>query len=121
MTKDKKTLIYIIIVALAIKLFFFGYAAVNAPLAKISPDTPSYLEPGMMLVEKGLFATERADGTLHYETVRTPGFPLFYGLLHGIMKLPDDGVVLVQVLLTVLAGIIVYFAAVKVSIELVTA
>lgn len=104
--------------ALCFKLFLFGYAALKVPDAKFSPDTPSYLEPGMMLVTRGAFATEAPDGALRYETVRTPGFPLFYGALHGLLRVPLDGVVLIQVLLTVISGIMVYRAAVTVDVRI---
>ena len=101
----------LIIGAILLKLFLFAFITVNAPDAKFEPDSYEYLRTTSMLKEKGTFASQDASGVIHYEVWRTPGYPLFIAGLDKYMKLPLDGVVFVQVLLTILAAWIVYKTA----------
>ena len=104
-------LLVIIFGSLVVKFALFGYAAVNVPSAKFMPDTPTYLEPGINLIERGVFATFDEEGEIKYEILRTPGYPIFIGLLRKIFKLSFDHIVIVQILLITLAGYIIYKAA----------
>ena len=104
-------LLVIIFGSLVVKFALFGYAAVNVPSAKFMPDTPTYIEPGINLIERGVFATFDEEGEIKYDLLRTPGYPLFIGLLRKIFKLSFDHIVIVQILLITLAGYIIYKAA----------
>lgn len=103
-------MLLIVILSLAIKLALFFYAALNAPDAKFMPDTITYLKPGVNLVEKGLFGIVDDEGGIKYEKIRTPGYPLFLGLLTRTLDLSFDAVIIIQILLVTLAGFIVYKA-----------
>ncbi len=96
---------------MAVKIALFSYAAINIPSMKFMPDTPTYIEPGINLVEKGVFATFDDNGKIQYVIHRTPGYPIFIGLLRKIFKLSFDYIVVVQILLITLAGYIIYKAA----------
>ncbi len=63
------------------------------------------------------FALRNADGSLHYEFRRTPGYPLFVGVLNKLMKIPFNGIIFIQVLLTVLVGLITYKTALEIEPE----
>lgn len=111
LNNDNKILILIIIASLAIKLAIAGYGMIKMPSYKFMPDTPTYAEPGINLVEKGVFATFADDGTIKYEVIRTPGYPLFLGFLNKSMGLSLDAVIAIQLLLITFAGYVVYKAA----------
>lgn len=106
-----KLLFIIIILSLSIRLSLFGYAVIKAPSAKLMPDSVTYIEPGVNLIEKGLFATFDDSGNTIYEVNRTPGYPIFIAFLMGILKLSFDSIILVQILLLTFAGYIVYKTA----------
>jgi hypothetical protein len=97
--------------AIFLKIFLFVFITLNAPSAKFEPDSYEYLRTTSMLKEKGVFAYQDASGTVQSEVWRTPGYPLFIAGLHNGMGLPLDGVVFVQVLLTILAAWIVFKTA----------
>ena len=106
-----KVLLLIIVASLVVKFALFSYAVTHFPPYKFMPDTPSYIEPGINLVEKGVFATFNAKGEIEYEINRTPGYPLFIVFLNRVLKLSLDFVIVVQILLITLAGYFVYKAA----------
>lgn len=108
-------ILYIIIAAILIKLSLFTFAAIHAPKGKILPDSPRYLELSNMLVSRGVFALQDVKGNLAYETFRTPGYPVFLAMFHGLMKIPLDGVILLQIAATFLAAFIVYKTALKID------
>lgn len=108
---DNKKLILIIAISLAIKLALLCYGIANIPSFIFMPDTPTYIEPGVNLVEKGIFAAFNEDGSIEYEIIRTPGYPLFLGFLNKTLNLPFNAIVIIQILLTTFAGYIVYKAA----------
>jgi len=97
--------------ALAIRLGLFGYSAIHTPASKFMPDTATYIEPGVNLLEKGVFATYDDGGNIIYEVNRTPGYPIFLAFLNRVLKIPFDGIILIQILLMTAAGLIVYKAA----------
>ncbi|MBN1872351.1 MAG: glycosyltransferase family 39 protein [Candidatus Omnitrophica bacterium] len=111
----KNVLIIIIVLSLAVKLGLFCYAFFNVPSLKFMPDTPTYLEPGINLIEKGAFGTYDENGVLHYEINRTPGYPLFLAILNKTFNLSLDAIVVIQIFLITLAGYMVYKAAQEVD------
>lgn len=108
---ENKVLILLIVGSLAIKFALFGYLVIRTPSSKFMPDTPTYIEPGVNLIEKGVFATFNKEGEIEYEISRTPGYPIFLAFINKTLKLSFDYVILVQILLVTLAGYIVYKAA----------
>ena len=107
-----KYAIYLIIAAsLAFKFGLFGYTLIKAPDSKFMPDTATYIDPGMILIEKGVFATFSDDGEIIYETNRTPGYPVFIAVLNKVFKIPFNGIIIIQILLITFAGYFVYLAA----------
>ena len=113
MLQNKKNRLFfsIIILALIIKLSLFAFAAINAPQGKMLPDSHSYLKLSDMLASKGVFATQDENGTLTYDTWRTPGYPLFLVIFHSLIKIPLDGIVFLQIVMTLLAAFITYKTA----------
>ncbi len=107
----QKILLLVIISSLAVKFALCGFAAINAPSAKLMPDTSTYIEPGINLVEKGVFATFNNKGNIRYEINRTPGYPLFIAALNRWFGLSFNAIVVIQILLITLAGYIVYKTA----------
>jgi len=108
---DKKWLIAFIGIAVLIKIFLFGFAQIHAPQSKFAPDSYLYLNTAKVLVTKGAFAWADTNGALHEEYRRTPGYPLFLGVLNGLWGIPLSGVVFIQVLLTISAAFFVFKTA----------
>lgn len=104
--------------ALALKLSLFFYAEKYAPHVKFQIDTSMYVESGMALVNHGVFARPDGAGKLVPEIFRTPGYPLFLGILHGIMRIPFAGIILIQMALTFLVAFITYKTALLINSRL---
>jgi len=115
LTSQKRLLALIIVLSLGTKLALFAWTANHAPEAKFMPDTPTYVEPGINIIEKGVFGAIDKDGNVHYEMRRTPGYPLFIGILHKGLGLSFNGIIIVQILLITFAGWIVYKAACEID------
>lgn len=116
MNPQSRRPIYIIVaIALAIKLSLFAFAATHAPQGKLLPDSNRYIELAMTLAAKGVFALQDENGGLVYETLRTPGYPVFLAALHWLAKIPLDGIVLLQIVITLIAAFAVYKTAVKID------
>ena len=118
---NRKGFTIFVILAILMKLGLFGYVALNRPQSFSKPDSDRYLTAGLNLVQHGVFG-RIIDGSPIPETYRTPGYPLFLSILHGRLGLPLAGVILVQVLLTVLTAGLVYktaqFAPAGANVEL---
>ena len=115
MRRDKKFL-YIILGALLIKLLLFAFAEIRAPEAKVKIDTKVYLDTGMMLAKTGAFARPTEDGGIsQYELYRTPGYPVFLAISHGLLKIPIWGIILCQIGLTLLAAFFTYQTAIRID------
>jgi hypothetical protein len=71
-----------------------------------------------MLFSDGVFGEVTEEGVSKFETLRTPGYPLFLGLLHNFMRIPLLWVVFLQVILTIFAGFITYKIAVEIDSRL---
>lgn len=111
LNSNNKILILIITASLGVKLALLGYGIINNPSFIFMPDTPTYIEPGVNLVEKGVFATFGKYGFTKYEVRRTPGYPLFLGFLNQTLKIPFNGIIVIQIILTTFAGCVIYKAA----------
>lgn len=105
----------IITVAVSIKLVLFVFALANAPGSKIMNDTDMYMKTASALASTGTFGVEQADGTIKYDTLRTPGYPLFLAVLHYRLGIPLDGIVFLQIILAVAAAFITYKTAVMID------
>jgi len=110
--------LFIIAAAILIKLSLFILIEVHSPDSRFEIDSSRYLETGQVLISQGAFATRGEDGSLHYEFRRTPGYPVFLGILNQFMKIPIGGVIFIQVLLTILIGLIVYKTACEIDSKL---
>lgn len=116
MQKNKKLILIVIIVALFIKISLFLYASIFSPQAKFLPDSTDYLKTAQMLAAQGVFAIDN-EGVLKYELLRTPGYPIFLSLLHYVMKIPLEGVIFCQLLLTLLVAWITYKSASGINLK----
>jgi hypothetical protein len=101
--------------ALGIKLFLFVFAAVHVPQMKIEADSPDYLNTASTLMARGAFATVDEGGELKPHIFRTPGYPLFVGILHDAAGIPLEGVVFIQILLTLVVAWLVYLIALELA------
>lgn len=117
MPQNKKSRLFfiIVIIALMIKLSLFAFAAIHAPQGKLLNDSYEYLKLSDALASKGVFAGQDGSGNLSYETFRTPGYPLFLAIFHGLMRIPLDGIVLIQIALTLSAAFITYRTAMAIE------
>ena len=113
---NKKVLI---IFAIAIRLSLFSYAEIKAPQSKFQSDTVTYTQPATNLIRHAAFSNAyNQDGSYSPETFRTPGYPLFLGIFHDLMKISYSGVVLIQIFLTILAAYFTYKAALIINPKL---
>jgi hypothetical protein len=107
-------ILFIIILAILIKFSLFVFVSIHAPQGKIMPDSDSYIKLSEMIVSKGIFALNNERGVVVYETLRTPGYPIFLALLNGVMKITLNGIVFIQIVMTLLAALVIY----KTSLEI---
>lgn len=114
-TKQSQYILFIVTLALIIKLSLFAFAAIHAPQSKMMPDSMHYLELGEVLANKGIFALNDEQGILRYEMLRTPGYPAFLAIFHNLMRIPVSGVVLLQIAFTLSAALITYKTALEIS------
>ncbi|MDD5634695.1 MAG: glycosyltransferase family 39 protein, partial [Candidatus Omnitrophica bacterium] len=117
MNKNKLILI-VLTAAITIKIALFAIAVICAPESKFENDSRDYLQTAETLYSRGAFAQQNNDGTLRYEMLRTPGYPVFLGALHNLLKIPLHGVILVQVFLTLLIALFVYYTAARIDIKI---
>ena len=97
------------------RLFLFSFTTVYASGIIVAPDSRRYLDLVPALFSQGKFALQTSGGVFQYEVFRTPGYPLFLATLQGAAKFPLEGIVFVQVLLTLLAAWIVYKIAMQID------
>ena len=113
--KNHNLFFSIVVIALIIKLSLFAFAAIHAPEGKLLPDSIGYLRLSDTIVSKGVFAARDEAGNLTYETFRTPGYPLFLAIFHGFGKIPLDGIVFLQIAMTLLTALITYKTALEIE------
>ena len=104
--------------AILIKLALFVFGTLRVANSKYGPDSLKYLELADALYEKGSFSSPGPDGRLHPETFRTPGYPLFLAGLHDVANVPLNGVIFVQVMVTVLTAWIIYLIALHIDAKI---
>lgn len=114
MLKNKKFILTVIIAALFLKVCLFLYESIFIPQAKFLPDSGDYLRTAQALASRGAFAQDN-NGVLTYELLRTPGYPVFLSLLHYVMKIPLEGVIFLQLLLTLLVARLTYKTASRIN------
>ncbi|MFH1191325.1 MAG: glycosyltransferase family 39 protein [Candidatus Omnitrophota bacterium] len=112
--KNNRVILYTIIFALFIKLFLFVFTITFYPPGKFQADSSDYINTGKMIVAQGAFA-QNNNGALAFESRRTPGYPLFLGVLIGILKIPLVGIIFLQMLLTIATAFITYQAALEID------
>lgn len=113
-----KSFLSIVIIAILIKILLFAFAVIYVPQSKFENDSVDYLETGRMLASQGVFAKQFNNGSIEYEYNRTPGYPLFLAVSHGLMKIPLSGVMFLQVILTILTAVITYKTAVNIDAKI---
>ena len=108
---SEKKFFVILILAIVAKLCLFVFGTMKVPESRMLYDSSSYLETAKCLAEKGQFARENQDQVLEPESFRTPGYPAFLAFFHHHLKVPIIGILLIQLMLTVAAGLITYRVA----------
>ncbi len=108
-------IVSLIILAILIKLSLFVFVSIHAPQGKMLPDSETYLKTASVLASKAAFATQDKSGALSYEILRTPGYPLFLAFFKEILKIPLDGIVFLQIIMTILTAFIVYRTALEID------
>lgn len=115
----KRKLFFILVgIAIVLKLALFAFAMTHAPESIYSPDSDAYITLGDTLYSKGAFALPQPDGSLSANVYRTPGYPLFLAVLHHFFKIPYAGVVLVQLVFSILAAFITYKTACEIDAKI---
>jgi len=117
MNKINRKFIVLIAIAILLKIALFLYVACSARQGIFAPDSKEYLGSGIILVTEGKFATENAKGIYTYQFYRTPGYPLFLGILRVFLGMPLIGIVFVQMALTVIAAVFTYKAALLIEMK----
>ncbi|MDO8662435.1 MAG: hypothetical protein Q7K98_04350 [Candidatus Omnitrophota bacterium] len=109
--KNRNKYFTIVAIAILLKFFLFTFLVNHAPQSRFQSDSVDYLETAQVLVSHGGFAKTNTDGSLSPEFYRTPGYPVFLAFLLGGLKFSLNGVILLQVLLTILTAWITCKAA----------
>jgi len=113
--KHRKLFVVILVVAILFKLSIFVFGVMRVPDSIFDSDSYDYLRTGQAIHEQGVFGVQETSGAVRYELFRTPGYPIFLAIVHNAMKIPINGVILFQVLLTILAGLITYKIATEID------
>ncbi|MCX5679815.1 MAG: glycosyltransferase family 39 protein, partial [Candidatus Omnitrophica bacterium] len=110
MLQNKKSRLFLIVVmvAIIIKLSLFAFVAFYAPQGKMLSDSYGYLNLSDRLAQGWVFTAQSGSG---YEIFRTPGYPLFLAIFHGLIRISLDGIVLIQIAMTLLVAFITYKVA----------
>jgi len=109
--KISKPVFLVISLALAIKIILLAFAVVNAPQSMFQNDSYDYLQTAEVMASRGIFAIQNHDGSYRYEIYRTPGYPLFLAIFHDFLKIPLWGILILQLILTLLTAFIIYRTA----------
>ncbi len=115
--RDRHRRLFIAILAAAIlfklSIFIFGVMRVSDSI--FSPDSETFLTTAKTIYSDGVFGVKDTNSGLKYEVYRTPGYPIFLAIFHNALRISLNGVILLQVLLTVLAGLITYKLATEID------
>jgi len=112
---NRRLFVIILIIAILFKLSLFIFGAMRIPNSVFAPDTETYLTTAKAIYTDGVFGVKDIDNSFKYEVFRTPGYPVFLAFFHNSMKIPFNGIILLQALLTVLAGLITYKIAIEID------
>jgi len=107
----RKIVLFFIIFAVFLKISLYAYTLHFAPNAKFKFDTSIYLETTKTLMVHGVFGTVKEDGNFSYQLYRTPGYPLFIGIFVYLFDFSLNGVIFVQIVLTLFTALITYKTA----------
>lgn len=116
--KKKRTFFIIFTLAIIFKLSIFSFGPMRVPESMFDSDSESYLVPANTMYSQGVFGVQDKSGKLHYETFRTPGYPAFLAVFHNLLEIPLISVVFLQLILTILAGLVVYKLSVEIDSKL---
>ena len=90
--KDKNRLLLIALVAIVVKLTRFGFVMTHSFYGIYENDTITYIEPGKMLIKKGVFGITNAKGEIEPMVFRTPGSRAGQGMgFHRGSSAPSPG------------------------------
>jgi hypothetical protein len=117
-TKQRDRFTVILAAAILFKLSVFAFGPMRIPESIYDSDSATYLQTGETMYSEAIFGERAGDLTFKFETLRTPGYPLFLALLHNSMRIPLLGVIILQILLTILAGLITYKIATEIDYRL---
>lgn len=112
--RNKKYIFIAIVAAVALKFALFSYILIQAPQSIIEIDSASYLDMASAITTYFNDASE----PLVCRNFRTPGYPFFLSVFHGMLKIPLKGIVFFQIILTILAAFISYKTAVNIDSRL---
>jgi hypothetical protein len=107
--------IAIIVVALIIKFFLLAFQSFAAPESKFQPDSYLYMGTEAALFSHSTPGIVDPLASFRNGSRSSPGYPLFLAVFHGFMRIPLEGILFIQVLLTILAAFIVYKAAIQID------
>ncbi|MDO8579884.1 MAG: glycosyltransferase family 39 protein [Candidatus Omnitrophota bacterium] len=118
---SRKIFIILVVLACLLKFGLWGYVTTQVPDKIFEADSTSYLGPGLVLVNEGAFAfygnyeTSGDPQERRWMSFRTPGYPLFLGVLHGRLGLPLAAIIFIQILLTLAAAYVTYRTAILID------
>jgi len=117
-TNYKKSFIVVLVFAILFKLGIFVFGVMRVPDSIYDSDSEAYLLAADSVYAHGVFGIEDANGPVKYEVFRTPGYPVFLSLVYNAMNIPLKGVVLLQILFTLLGGLLTYKIATEIDVRI---
>ncbi len=111
---NNKNVFILLAAAIALKLTLYVFAMQYAPDSKFQPDTHTYMESGKNIFINQQFAFSNGP-QLFPETVRTPGYPFFLGFFHNMLNISLNGIIFIQMILTLITALGVYLAAARLN------
>jgi hypothetical protein len=107
--KSNRLFLIFAAIAVAVKLSLFFFTTTYSPNGKYEEDSMRYMMPALFMAREGVFAQEKTGPKQYvYETFRTPGYPLFLAIFHHKLRIPLNGIIFLQVLLSILTAVLVY-------------
>jgi len=116
--KHKKLFIVILVAAILFKLSIFVFGVMRVPESILDSDSETYLVTAKTIYTQGVFGVQDNSGKISYTAFKTPGYPVFLAIVYNAMKIPFLGIILLQLFLTVLAGLVTYKIATEIDYRL---